>query len=112
MIIRDDDIYIITPVPKRHVGASKASDSHGAHIIYKRSALPSTHPELTQSCGVAGELIIRFDTCIELHEKRKLVTVCDSPESLLCLKQKDRSMRGWHLMQKAQYFNVIGVYQT
>ncbi|XP_065062702.1 A disintegrin and metalloproteinase with thrombospondin motifs 6-like isoform X2 [Rhopilema esculentum] len=78
MIIRDDDIYIITPVPKRHVGVSKASDSHGAHIIYKRSALPLTHPEHTQSCGFAEQL-----QSLRTSLKRKRRSTSSKPEKTM-----------------------------
>ena len=55
MIIRDDEIYMITPVPRRLVLQDKSLDSHGAHIIYKRSALPKSHPANDFTCGVMGK---------------------------------------------------------
>eukprot|EP00794_Sanderia_malayensis_P011709 gene11709-12930_t len=51
MIIRDDEIYIISPMSLNAKGHTSDA-SHGAHVIFKRSALPEPHPSNKLGCGV------------------------------------------------------------
>lgn len=50
-IIRSADTFIIAPIPREILETKQHSESHGAHIIYRRSALPESHPGKRFSCG-------------------------------------------------------------
>ena len=64
MLVNDDEVYIIAPVPQRLLKVKRTTDTHGAHIVYKRSALPKSHPASDFVCGTTGECRKSSQFCI------------------------------------------------
>ena len=64
MIHTKGELYIIAHVPEHVLSVREHEESHGAHIIFKRSALPESHPAKDDSCGVSGKFM--FFVCLHV----------------------------------------------
>ena len=58
MLVQDDEMYMISPVPERLLSSKRTTHKHGAHIIYKRSSLPDSHPISDLACGFKGKCLV------------------------------------------------------
>lgn len=80
MLLKDDQVYIIAPVPERLLKVKRTTDAHGAHIVYKRSSLAKSHPASDFVCGTTG----KFNPMEKmLRTRRKRRSTSSNPEKIM-----------------------------
>ena len=58
MIHTRGEEYVIAQIPRSVLDVREHKSSHGAHVIFKRSAVPESHPSKDETCGFSGKCIV------------------------------------------------------